>query len=225
MDPEASKIGIEVLKHGGNAVDAAVATAAALGVTEPYSSGLGGGGFFVYYDHRTGKVQTIDGRETAPAAMPHDAFIDPSTGKPYNFTPQLVTSGVSVGVPGTPATWQSALDQWGTYGLGRALAPAARLADRGFVVDDTFRQQTLDNEKRFEAYTTTPKLFLPGGDAPKTGSVFTNPDLAKTYRMLGRKGMDAFYRGALATQISRLVQHPRKSPTTDLPVMPGYLKP
>ncbi len=102
VDPEASRIGLRVLRHGGNAVDAAVATAAALGVTEPYSSGLGGGGYFVYYDAKSHKVSTIDGRETAPKAMPHDAFIDPKTGKPYTFTPDLVTSGVSVGVPGTP---------------------------------------------------------------------------------------------------------------------------
>src|SRR3954452_13199455 len=94
VDPYASRIGLKVLEHGGNAVDAAVATAAALGVTEPYSSGLGGGGYFVYYDARTHRVHTIDGRETAPAGMPHDAFVDPRTGEPYPFTPQLVTSGV-----------------------------------------------------------------------------------------------------------------------------------
>ena len=80
VDPEASRIGIEVLRKGGNAVDAAVATAAALGVTEPYSSGIGGGGYFVHYDARSGKVDTIDGRETAPKSMPRDAFIDPETG-------------------------------------------------------------------------------------------------------------------------------------------------
>ncbi len=223
VDPEASKVGLDVLKKGGNAVDAAVATAAALGVTEPYSSGLGGGGYFVYYDAKTGAVRTIDGRETAPKAMPNDAFIDPSTGKPYNFTPQLVTSGVSVGVPGTPATWDSALRQWGSYSLGQALAPAAALADRGFLVDQTFHDQTEDNKTRFEAYTTTPKLYLPGGDAPAVGSVFKNPDLATTYRMLGRKGMQAFYRGPIAAQIARLVRTPPKSPSTDLPVPAGYL--
>ena len=225
VDPEASKVGLRVLKRGGNAVDAAVATAAALGVTEPYSAGLGGGGYFVYYDAKSRKVRTIDGRETAPQDMPHDAFIDPKTGEPYRFTPELVTSGVSVGVPGTPATWSKALRKWGTYSLQDALTPAARLAGRGFVVDETFRQQTLDNKERFKAYTTTPRLFLPDGDAPKVGSVFKNPGLAKTYRMLGRRGMDAFYEGRLARQISRLVQHPPKSPHTDLPVMPGYLKP
>ena len=223
VDPEASRVGIRVLKRGGNAVDAAVATAAALGVTEPYSAGLGGGGYFVYYDARSGRVHTIDGRETAPRSMPRDAFIDPATGEPYRFTPELVTSGVSVGVPGTPATWDSALRQWGSYSLRRALAPAARLARRGFVVDRTFRQQTLDNELRFRAYTTTPRLFLPDGDAPEVGSVFRNRGLARTYRLLGREGIRAFYRGRIASEIAALVQRPPKSPSTKLPVPAGFL--
>src|SRR4051812_18034967 len=121
VDPEATAAGLAVLKRGGNAVDAAVATAAALGGTEPYSAGIGGGGYFVYYSARSHKVSTLDGRETAPASMPKDAFLDPATGKPYNFFPELVTSGVSVGVPGTPATWESALSRWGTLSLKQAL--------------------------------------------------------------------------------------------------------
>jgi gamma-glutamyltranspeptidase/glutathione hydrolase len=223
VDPEASRIGLRVLKRGGNAVDAAVATAAALGVTEPYSAGLGGGGYFVFYDAESETVTTIDGRETAPMGMPRDAFIDPATGEPYNFSPELVTSGASVGVPGTPATWETALEKWGTYSLREALAPAARLAKRGFIVDETFRQQTLDNQVRFEAYRSTPRLFLPGGDAPEVGSVFRNYGLAKTYRLLARKGMDAFYEGPLARQIARVVQRPPKSRDTELPVMPGFI--
>src|SRR5688500_8517651 len=109
VDPEASAAALKILKKGGNAADAAVAAAATLDVTEPYSAGIGGGGYFVHYDAETGKVRTIDGREPAPATMPTDAFIDPATGKPYPFTPDLVTSGVSVGVPGTPAAWARAL--------------------------------------------------------------------------------------------------------------------
>ena len=224
VDPEASRIGLNVLKHGGNAVDAAVATAAALGVTEPYSSGLGGGGFFVYYNAKTGKVRTIDGRETAPRAMPHDAFIDKSTGKPYNFTPELVTSGVSVGVPGSPATWAKALREWGTYKFDQALEPAASLARRGFKVDQTFRQQTLDNQKRFEAYTSTPRLFLPGGDAPAVGSVFRNPALARTYEALRKRGVSWFYNGPIAREIAANVQKPPKSPSTTLPVPAGFMR-
>ena len=224
VDPEASRVGLNVLKNGGNAVDAAVATAAALGVTEPYSSGLGGGGYFVYYNAKTHKVRTIDGRETAPKAMPHDAFIDKSTGKPYNFTPELVTSGVSVGVPGTPATWAKALREWGTYKFDQALEPAAALARRGFKVDKTFRQQTLDNQKRFEAYTTTPRLFLPGGDAPAVGSVFRNPALARTYEALRKRGVSWFYNGPIAREIAANVQKPPKSPSTTLPVPAGFIK-
>lgn len=223
VDPDATAIGLDVLKRGGNAVDAAIATAAALGVTEPYSSGIGGGGFFVHYDAHTGRVSTIDGRETAPATMPHDAFVDPATGEPYNFTPELVTSGVSVGTPGSLATWQAALDRWGTSDLRDALRPAIHLAQKGFVVDDTFRQQTLDNQARFDAFPATRELFLPGGDAPRVGSRFRNPDLAATYRLLARRGTSAFYRGPLAAQIADVAQHPRKDPETTLPVPEGYL--
>ena len=223
VDPDATRIGLEVLRRGGNATDAAVATAAALGVTEPYSAGVGGGGYFVHYDARTRRVQTIDGRETAPAAMPSDAFVDPATGQPYPFAPDLVTSGVSVGVPGTPATWQRALDRWGTLRLGQALAPAEKLARTGFVVDETFREQTLDNVERFAAFPATSRLFLPGGQAPRVGTVLRNPDLAATYRLLGTKGVRAFYRGPLAEEIVDAVRDPKTAPGTTLPVPPGHM--
>ncbi len=225
VDPEASAAGLKVLKKGGNAVDAAVAAAATLGVTEPYSAGIGGGGYFVYYNAKSGKVRTLDGRETAPSKMPQDAFIDPATGKPYNFTPELVTSGVSVGTPGTLATWDKALANWGTLSLADALAPATKVATRGFKVDETFRQQTLDNKERFAAFTDTKKLFLPRGDAPKVGSVFRNPDLAATYDLIAAKGTFAFYRGKLARLMSDVVRKPRTSKGTELPVPKGYLTP
>ena len=223
VDPDSTEIGLSVLRRGGNAVDAAVATAAALGVTEPYSAGIGGGGYFVYYDAKTRKVHTIDGRETAPAAMPSNAFIDPATGRPYRFFPELVTSGVSVGVPGTPATWDAALDRWGTLSLRKAVAPAAKLAADGFVVDQTFRSQTLDNKARFSAVVPTAKLFLPNGDAPQVGTVFRNKELARTYELIGRDGPEAFYTGELAREMAAVVQNPPKTPGTTLPVMPGHL--
>ncbi|WP_220451283.1 gamma-glutamyltransferase [Nocardioides dongkuii] len=224
VDPYATRVGLRVLKRGGNAVDAAVATAAALGVTEPYSAGIGGGGYFLVYDAKSGKVRSIDGRETAPKDIPRDAFIDPATGEPYPFTPDLVTSGVSVGTPGTPATWQKALDRWGTWSLAESLAPATRLARKGFRVDDTFRQQTLDNEERFTAFTSTRKLFWRGGDAPRVGSTFRNPDLARTYELLAERGLRPFYDGALAREIVRTARKPPKTKNTDLPVPRGYLR-
>ncbi|MFC8409413.1 gamma-glutamyltransferase [Arthrobacter sp. NPDC057259] len=223
VDPEASAAAIEVLRKGGNAADAAVAAAATLGVTEPYSAGVGGGGYFVYYDANSKSVGTIDGRETAPAGITPDAFIDKSTGKPYRFTPELVTSGVAVGVPGTPATWQRALERWGSLGLGDALKPAIKVADRGFVVDTTFRQQTLDNKARFAAFPATSELFLPGGDAPAVGSIFQNHDLAATYRLLARQGTAGFYTGPVAADIAATVQNPAKAPGTTLPVPAGSM--
>lgn len=223
VDPEASAAGLKVLKAGGNAVDAAVAAAATLGVTEPYSAGIGGGGYFVFYNAESGKVRTLDGRETAPMKMPQDAFIDPATGKSYTFTPDLVTSGASVGTPGTLATWDKALANWGTLSLADALAPATKVARRGFKVDETFRQQTLDNEERFRAFKDSKKLFLPKGDAPKVGSIFRNPELAETYDMIAQRGTKAFYRGKLARLMSEVVRMPRTTKNTDLPVPAGWL--
>jgi len=223
VDANASKIGRDVLKRGGNAADAAVAMASALGVAEPYSAGIGGGGYFVYYDARTKKVSTIDGRETAPAGIKRDAFIDPATGKPYTFTPQLVSSGVAVGVPGTVATWDTALKRFGTTSLKQALAPSIALAKKGFVVDTTFRNQTLDNKTRFAAFPDTAKLFLPGGDAPKVGHRFRNPELARTLTSIADRGPNAFYRGTLATEIASVVQAPRKDPASTLPAPAGSM--
>lgn len=220
VDPYASRIGLRVLKAGGNAVDAAVATAAALGVTEPFSAGIGGGGYFVYYDAKTGKVHTIDGRETAPAAMPRDAFIDPETGEPYNFTPELVTSGVSVGVPGTLATWQRALDRWGTLSLGQSLERAERLARQGFRVDETFRGQVKQNLVRFRAFTSSRELY---GKLPKVGSLFRNPDLADTYDLVADHGPRRFYEGKLAREMVQAVRRPPTTKTTKLPVPEGFL--
>lgn len=224
VDPSATAIGLDVLRKGGNATDAAVAATAALGVTEPFSSGIGGGGFFVHYDADTGEVDTIDGREEAPMGMTKDAFVNPDTGELYPFSPERVTSGVAVGVPGTLATWEAALAEWGSYSTSKALRPATQLARRGFVVDDTFRGQVLDNKDRFSAFTSTSELYLPDGDAPEVGSIFRNRDLAHTYSLISRKGTDAFYTGPLAEDIASAVQDPPIVPEgTDLPVKPGSM--
>ncbi|WP_286929445.1 MULTISPECIES: gamma-glutamyltransferase [Aeromicrobium] len=222
VDRDASQVGLSVLKSGGNAADAAVATAAALGVTEPYSAGVGGGGYFVFRDGRTGRVTTIDGRETAPAGVTPTTFYDPATNQPRPFA-DLVSSGVSVGVPGTVATWDKATRLFGKRSLKRNLAPATSLAARGFTVDQTFQNQTKDNATRFAAFPETARLFLPGGQLPVVGSRFRNPDLARTYALIARRGPQAFYRGALAEDIARTVQAPPKSPDTTLPVPPGSM--
>lgn len=220
VDADASAAGIEVLKKGGNAVDAAVATAAALGVTEPYSSGIGGGGYFVYYDAKSRTVHTIDGRETAPLTAGSGLFLE--NGKPLAFA-DAVSSGLSVGTPGTPATWQTALDKWGSRHLGTVLQPAERIARDGFTVDDTFRTQTASNETRFRYFPATAKLFLPGGQLPVVGSTFKNPDLARTYEELAGKGVGAIYDGALGEDIVHTVNNPPVDPGSGWNARPGKL--
>ncbi|MFB7944471.1 gamma-glutamyltransferase [Kitasatospora phosalacinea] len=218
VDADATAAGLEVLRHGGNAVDAAVATAAALGVTEPYSAGIGGGGYFVHYDARTGKVETIDGRETASRHADSSLFLE--DGKPLPFD-QAVTSGLSVGVPGTAATWQRALQRWGSRSLGQVLEPAERIAERGFTVDRTFQDQTAANRARFQDFPASRDLFLPGGQLPAVGSTFRNPDLAATYRELGRRGTDALYRGPIGADVVRTLQHPPVDPASGRTARPG----
>ncbi|MCZ2848608.1 gamma-glutamyltransferase [Modestobacter sp. VKM Ac-2978] len=209
VDADATRVGLEVLAAGGNAADAAVAAAAALGVTEPYSAGVGGGGFFLYYDADTGAVTSIDGRETAPLAMGAGAFLD-EAGEPLPFA-EAVASGLSVGTPGTPQTWATALAEFGTWSLADALQGGIRLADEGFVVDETFRQQTAENEEKFRTFEPSAELFLPGGALPEVGSVFANPDLAETYRLLADEGVEPFYAGELAGEIVRTAQDPAEA--------------
>ncbi|HYJ76386.1 MAG TPA: gamma-glutamyltransferase [Kineosporiaceae bacterium] len=221
VDLDASKAAVEVLRKGGNAADAAIAAAATLGVTEPFSSGIGGGGYFVYYDARSHRVSTVDGRETGPAAFRPDIFVDPSTGTPYAFA-TAVTSGLSVGVPGTPATWQTVARRFGSKPVAQLLQPAIRVAERGFVVDQTFHDQVASNAARFGKFTTTSALYLRGGQPPAVGSTFRNPDLAATYRQLARKGLNWFYTGPLAREIARTAQHPPLVPGT-APVLSGVI--
>ncbi|MGX1850081.1 gamma-glutamyltransferase [Streptomyces sp. NPDC055299] len=223
VNPYASRAGLEVLRKGGNAVDAAVATAAALGVVEPYSAGVGGGGYLVYYDAKAKKVRTIDGRETAPATMRADSFRDPKTGKPLP-TEDAINSGLSVGIPGTPATWDTALKDWGTVSLSKALSPATRIADDGFVVNKEFRAQTAMNEKRFRDIKSTTDLFLPKGKLPVVGSRFRNPDLARTYRQLAGEGVGALYHGGIGRDVVRTVQKPPVASGAQHKARPGLMK-
>jgi gamma-glutamyltranspeptidase/glutathione hydrolase len=226
VDATATAVGLDVLRRGGNAVDAAVAAAATLGVTEPFSAGVGGGGFFVYYDAKSGTVHTIDGREAGPSDMTSDYFVDPADGLPYDFQEARI-SGLSVGAPGTLATWQSAASQWGTRSLGALLQPAARVADDGFAVDATFHQQVTDNLNQFGQFDATKAIYLPGGAPPAVGSTLRNPDLADTYRLIARRGTGVFYGGPIGAEIARTVQHPPISAnpvgTWQYPIRPGTL--
>ncbi|GII53398.1 gamma-glutamyltranspeptidase [Planotetraspora thailandica] len=217
VDLDASKAALGVLRQGGNAMDAAVAGAATLGVTEPYSAGLAGGGFMVYYDAKSRRVTTIDGRETAPKAMTSTAF----EGIPFN---DAVTSGLSVGVPGSVAQWDLALRRYGTLSLAQALRPAIDTAKKGFVVDQTFYDQTVQNAARFADFTPTAALYLPGGQPPPVGSVFRNPDLARTYTELGKRGPSWLYGGGLGAEIVATVKKPPLTSGSTRVARPGLME-
>ena len=219
----ATAAGIRVLQQGGNAVDAAIASAAVLGVVEPFSCGIGGGGFMVIYDARRHRLTTIDSREKAPQAFRADSFIDPATGKPIPF-PEQVTSGLGVGVPGTLLAWQTAAEDLGTRPLSALLTPAINIANEGFVVNPVFAQQTADNLSRFRDFSSTRALFLTSsGQAPAVGSKFYNPDLANTYRLIAQQGSDVFYQGPIARNIVDTVQHPPLVPGATRNVRPGLM--
>ncbi len=208
VDPYATQAAIDVLRDGGNAIDAAVAAAGVLGVVEPYSSGIGGGGFMVI---RTadGTLDSFDGREWAPRAWTKRTLLEPGTKTPRDFD-KTVTSGLGVGVPGTPGTWSAAVDRYGSRSLGQLLRPGIRLARRGFVVDKTLHEQTVANRARFKRFKATRRLYLPGGKPIATGSTLRNRALARTMVRLSDRGVRrGFYTGPVARDIVRTVRHPQ----------------
>jgi gamma-glutamyltranspeptidase / glutathione hydrolase len=205
VEPLATKAAIDTLKRGGNAVDAAVAAAGVLGVTEPFSAGIGGGGFMVIRTPH-GKVTTIDGREKAPDEMEPDSFFE--NGAPLAFA-DARWSGLSAGVPGTVAQWELALDRYGTKSLRKLLEPGIDVARRGFTVDQTFVDQTTPNVDFFNDIPSTAEIYLdPNGTPRDVGSVLRNPDLARTYEYIASNGADAFYRGRLARAIAAAAADP-----------------
>ena len=150
-----------------------------------------------------------------PASFDETAFIDPATGLAWPFA-TVISSGRSVGVPGTPATWQLAAERWGTERLGTLLKPAERIARNGFDVDQTFHDQTVANATRFAFFTETARVFLPGGEAPAVGSVFRNPDLAKAYRELRTHGVDSLYSGRLGEAVVAESRDPSTAPGVEV---------
>lgn len=191
----ASQAAIAILNKGGNAVDAAVAAAATLGVTDPFSCGIGGGGFMVIYLAKDKRVITIDHRETAPASFTPSVFL--KDGKEMDFE-TVVASGRSVGVPGTVRGWHEALDRYGSMSFKQVLAPAIEVASKGFKVNDNFNHLVQENEAKFAMFPATAALYLRNGKAIPAGTMLRNPDLAKAYRELASGGVKAFYSGKMA---------------------------
>jgi gamma-glutamyltranspeptidase/glutathione hydrolase len=225
VDPLATQAAIDVLSAGGNAFDAAIAAAGVLGVVEPYSCGIGGGGFMVFRDGETGEISTLDSREKSPAAMvPSSFFIDGKAPTDAQFNVNRY-SGLSAGVPGTPYAWDYILRKYGTYTLKDALAYGRIVATEGFTVDKTFFDQTTPNIPYFDDIPSSAAIYLdPDGTPKDVGTVLRNPDLAKTYERIGRLGVKkGFYTGAVADAIVKAATVPPTAATADHTWRPGLL--
>ena len=203
-NPHAAKAGAAILADGGSAADAMVAAQAVLGLVEPQSSGLGGGAFLVWYDAASGKLTTLDGRETAPLAATPTLFQD-NTGEPLGFY-DAVVGGRSVGTPGTPALMAEAHRRWGRSAWPTLFDDAIALAEGGFAVSPRLAGLVAQDAERLARFPATAAYFLPGGQPLTAGQALTNPAYADTLRQLAAKGVEAFYTGPIAADIARTVQ-------------------
>ncbi|WP_353217258.1 gamma-glutamyltransferase [Sandarakinorhabdus sp.] len=210
-NPLASAAGLEILKAGGSAADAAIATMLALTVVEPQSSGIGGGGFMVYQPAK-GALGTIDGRETAPGVASPRQFLD-DAGKPLSFM-KAATGGRSVGVPGNVALAAQAHKRWGKLPWAAVFAPAIRLAE-GFVMSPTLaRFIAFGQDSLKQAGPEGRALYFDAAGAPLlAGTQFRNEKLAATLRSIAAQGPDAFYKGAIAQGIVQTVTTAQANPT------------
>lgn len=196
--PLATQAGMEILTAGGNAFDAAVAVTAALAVVEPYSSGLGGGGFWLIHRAVDGYQTMLDGRETAPGASHRDMYLD----KQKNIIPGASMNGpLSAGIPGTPAAMVHLAEKYGKLSLKQSLAPAIKLARNGFKVDAHYQRLAKFRKKELNKWPASKKLFLRDGEVPPLGHVIKQDDLAKTLALIASKGNAGFYQGRVAKQM------------------------
>jgi gamma-glutamyltranspeptidase/glutathione hydrolase len=224
MDVGASRAGIDVLRRGGNAVDAAVATASALGVTVPWVAGPGGGGFMVIYNARKHTITTIDGRETCPSACTSTLFINPTTGQPMNYT-AASDQPLSTGVPSNVATWATAVRKYGELSFADDLQPAISLAQGGFRVNFDFNQLEQSSLSTLQAYPASRSLLLTSSGNPlPVGTQLRNPDLAHTYELLARRGPAAFYDGPIGKAVVQADDHPVLTPGQTIVTNPGIMK-
>lgn len=209
-DPRAAAAGQEMLRRGGSATDAAIAMMLALNVVEPHNSGIGGGGFLMHHDGETGLLESLDGRETAPAAARPDRFIGPD-GQPLSFR-SAWPGGYSVGVPGNLRLAWEAHRKWGKLPWATLFDPAIRLAEDGFEV-----RQRLDTAMKAVApvwadFPEIQKYFWIDGAPAPIGTTLKNPPLAALFRRIAAEGPDAFYIGEMARTIASTVTNAPKNP-------------
>ncbi|MEE8203883.1 MAG: gamma-glutamyltransferase [Alphaproteobacteria bacterium] len=209
-NPLAAEAGLEVLRAGGGAIDAAIAAQMVLNLVEPQSSGIGGGGFMLYYDAASGEVYAYDGRETAPAAATPGLFLD-GRGQPLAFF-DAVIGGRSVGVPGLLAMLERAHRLHGRLPWARLFDPAIALAEEGFAISPRLRG-LVATAKGLDVFAATRSYFFTPEGAPKAvGARLANPAFAETLRSIATEGIAPFYRGAIAADIVAAVRGAVRNP-------------
>ena len=199
----ATQAGMQILRAGGNAFDAAVAVSSTLSVVEPISSGLGGGGFFLLHDAKSGKDVFLDARETAPESATPAAYLD----KNGELDRDRAQNGPwSAGIPGLPAALVELASRYGKLPLKTTLATAIRIARDGFPVYARLETGYGSRSKVMERYPGTRAVFLADGTPPKVGETLKQPDLARTLQLLAARGFDGFYRGDVARKLLAAVK-------------------
>ena len=211
--PAAAKAGARILAAGGAAIDAAIAAQMVLGLVEPQSSGIGGGGFLLHYDAAREAVESYDGRETAPAAVDETLFLA-ADGTPRPW-PEAAVGGLSVGVPGVVRMLAHAHRAHGRMPWVQLFEPAAALAERGFAISPRLAHMIETNPDLARFRNARAYFFHPDGNPRRAGEILVNPAYAKTMRAIAQEGADALHEGPIAAQIVASVQ--------DDPVNPGSL--
>lgn len=213
-NPYAVQAGTEILAAGGSAIDAAVAVQTMLTLVEPQSSGIGGGGFILYWDAETEQLHTLDARETAPAAADHELFLD-QDGQPERWI-DAVVGGRSVGTPGIVRGLAEVHNEWGRLPWERLFASTIERSEQGFTVSPRLAQLVeMEINPGVRKMSAAADYFFPQGEPIQAGSLKRNPELAESLRQIARQGPDAFYQGPLAEQMVAAVNNAE--------IEPGYL--
>jgi gamma-glutamyltranspeptidase/glutathione hydrolase len=193
--PLAAQAGLEILKAGGNAVDAAIATNAMLGLVEPASCGIGGDLFAIVWDAKSQKLYGLNASGRSPYAHTRELF------KQKGLKEIPITGPLSWSVPGAVSGWEALRERFGTKSFDQLLGPAIKYAEEGFAVTPVIAGEWRGGEKSLSRWPDSAKTYLIDGRAPRAGQVFANPRLAVNYRAIVRNGAEAFYRGDIARQI------------------------
>ena len=193
--PLAAQVGLDILKKGGNAADAAITASAMLGLVEPMSCGIGGDVFVIYWDNKTKTLYGLNGSGRSPHSISRKVFQD----KGLDEIP--INGPLSWSVPGCVDGWEMVRKRFGTLGFKDLLADPIKTAQEGFPVSEIIGRSWAGSRAALAEWADSARTYLPNGQAPRVGQIFTNPDLAWSYRQIAEHGRDAFYTGEVASRI------------------------